>query len=292
MLLRFYARFVALLLRLMGARRLRLEDGDVSLVYFRLGREDGEPWLLVHGLGSIAATWAPVMRALRGSCLLIVPEMSALGGSRIPGDGFGVERASRILAKLLEHELGARPAVPATVAGISLGGWATVRLTLERPELVSRLLLIDAGGYRHQDWNKIQSLVTVDDLAGVDRLYQALFVRVPWALDVSRADFLKSYTSPSVRNTLRDLSERDTFGDEDLARLRVPTGLIWGEHDGIFTLETARAMAAALPQARLEVLRGCGHAVHLECPRLLVDAIQRFRRATSPQRSPALPRTA
>jgi len=37
-------------------------------------------------------------------------------------------------------------------------------------------------------------------------------------------------------------------------------------------------MAAALPRSRLYVLRDCGHAVHLECPRDLAGALQRLRR--------------
>lgn len=142
-------------------------------------------------------------------------------------------------------------------------------------------MLIDAGGYREQDWDKIQALVRVQDLAGIDRLYGALFGKVPWMLRVSRKGFLETYTSPSVTETLDDLEEADTFRDEELARLRVPTALIWGERDGLFTVEVARAMAAALPDVHLEVIPGCGHAVHIECPDLLVEAIQRFRRATS-----------
>src|SRR6185295_4890167 len=250
-----------------GARRARLRKGEVALVYYDIGRRQGEPWLLLHGLGSVAATWSPVMRRLRRSCRMLVPELSALGGSECPGGGLGVKAGVEILTELIERELGDRPF---TLAGISLGGWMAVRLALAHPERISRLVLIDAGGYRDQDWPTIQSLVTVDDLAGVDRLYRALFVRVPWLMRVSRLTFLKAYTSPAVRNVLQDLSEADTFTDADLARLRMPTALIWGERDGLFTLETARAMAAALPQARLEVLPGRGHAVHLERPRALV----------------------
>ena len=57
---------------------------------------------------------------------------------------------------------------------------------------------------------------------------------------------------------------------------------LWGEKDGLFTLATARAMAAELPNARLEVLPGVGHAIHIECPRQLAAALQRFRRAAAP----------
>lgn len=284
-LLRLYAQMTRLSLRLLGAERRRLDDGPVSpisLVYYSVGPADGEPWVLLHGLGAVAATWLPVMRALKRNCRVLVPELSSLGGTRGPRAGLGVLQGAWMVARLIEKELRGRAA---NVAGISLGGWTAVRLALRRPDLVSRLALIDAGGYRDQDWNEIETLVRVDDLEGVDRLYGALFGRVPWFLRLSRQGFLQTYTSPSVRETLEDLEEHDTYQDEDLARLRMPTALIWGEKDGLFKVEVARAMAAALPRGRLEVIPGCGHAVHIECPRRLVQAIERFRRAT-PLRTP------
>ena len=277
-MLKLFALATRMLLRLTGARRKVLEDGPVSLVYHTLGPAEGEPWVLLHGLGAVAATWAPVMRALGKGCRVIVPELSALGGTRAPRAGLGVMRGAWTIARLIEKELGGRPV---TLAGISLGGWTAVRLALRRPDLVSRLILIDAGGYREQDWEKIQELVRVRDLEGIERLYGALFGEVPWLLRVSRKGFLQTYTSPSVTETLDDLAEIDTFRDEDLSRLRVPTALIWGERDGLFTVEVARAMAAALPDVHLEVIPGCGHAVHIECPQRMIEAIQRFRRATS-----------
>ena len=276
MLFKIFAIVTALFLRLLGARRRVLRTGEVSLVYYVIGPRRGEPWVLLHGLGSIAATWAPVMRGLRRRCRMIVPELSALGGTRCPGDGLGIGAAVEILQELIDRELGGRPV---TVAGLSLGGWMAVRMALDHPERVARLALIDAGGYRDQDWETIRSLVAVRDLAGVDRLYKALFFRVPWIMRLSRATFLRAYTSRAVRGVLAGLSEADTFNDADLARLRMPTALIWAEQDGLFTVETARAMAAAIPRSRLEVIRSCGHAIHMECPRGLVSALERFRRA-------------
>lgn len=286
-LLRLYAQATRLSLRLLGAERKRLDDGPVSLVYYSVGPADGEPWVLLHGLGAVAATWLPVMRALSRGCRVLVPELSSLGGTRAPRAGLGVLHGAWMVARLIEKELGGRAA---NVAGISLGGWTAVRLALRRPDLVSRLVLIDAGGYRDQDWDRIEELVRVDDLDGIDRLYQALFGRVPWFLRLSRQGFLDTYTSPSVTETLEDLEEHDTYHDEELARLRMPTALFWGEKDGLFKVEVARAMAAALPSVHLDVIQGCGHAVHIECPRKLVEAIERFRRATAPGlQSPRIP---
>jgi pimeloyl-ACP methyl ester carboxylesterase len=278
MLLRLFSAATALYLRGLGARRRRLEEGPISLVYYEMGPRDGEPWLLLHGLGGIATTWDPVLRALRRECRLIAPELSSLGGTRAPGGGLDVEQGARMAARLVETALGGRPV---TVAGLSLGGWMAVRLALTRPELVSRLLLIDAGGYREQDWDRIKPLVAVEDLDGIERLYEALFVRVPWLMDRTRRGFLAAYRSPGVRSVLARLHEKDTYTDADLARIHQPTSVIWGERDGIFRLEPARAMAAALPNAELTILPDCGHAVHMECPDRLVAAVREFRRKSA-----------
>lgn len=275
-----------LLLLLVGAQRRRLRAGPVTVAYWVLGPAFGEPWVLLHGLGSVAATWGAVLFALRRRCRLIVPELSELGGSRVPGGGLGIRDGVDVAAALMEKEFDGRPV---TVAGLSLGGWLAVRLALRRPDLVSRLVLVDASGYRHQDWEAIEALVRVRDQAGVGRLYKAIFVHVPWYMRLSRDAFLRGYTSRSVTGVLDGLSEEDTFDDDDLRRLRMPTALIWGEKDGLFQLDCARRMLAALPNATLEVLPGCGHAVHMECPRRLAAAVLRVRKSTALRRPAKLP---
>lgn len=280
---KIFAALTALFLRLLGARRRRLETGAASLVYYEIGPRDGEPWVLLHGLGATAATWAPVLRAFRKECRMLAPELSALGGTRCPGHALGMGGMAEPLKELIDREFGGRPV---TLAGISLGGWMAARFALRHPERVSRLALIVSGGYYDQDWKNIESLVTVRDFAGVDRLYKALFVRVPWIMRASRSAFLAAYTSPAVTNVLSALAEDDALRDEDLAEIRVPTAVISAEHDGLFNAAAGRAMAAAIPGASFEVLPGCGHAAHMESPRALVEALRRFRRAAGLESSP------
>jgi pimeloyl-ACP methyl ester carboxylesterase len=285
MLLHLFSLLTRYLLTLTGARRKHLRAGSVRLVYYVLGPEDGEPWVLLHGLGSVAATWGRTLFRLRRDCRLIVPELSSFGGSQVPGGALGIRDGATVVARLIEKEFGRRPV---TVAGLSLGGWLAVQLALARPELIARLVLINTGGYRHQDWEAIEQLVRVSDMTGVERLYSAFFVKTPWIMEYSRGGFFQAYTSPAVVGALDRLSEDDTFDDADLAQLRMPTALIWGERDGIFRVEGARAMAEALPDATLEILEGCGHAIHLECPERLADAVQRVHRAVAPRRAASL----
>jgi non-heme chloroperoxidase len=302
MLLRLYLVATSLFLALLGARRRRLDREAISLVYYGMGprrarRSRGgqkgeggskggggggapETWVLLHGLGGVAATWGPTLVSLARECRVLAPELSALGGTAAPGGGLTVRQGVEMVTRLIEREAGGQPV---TLAGLSFGGWIAVRLALARPELVCRLVLVDAAGYRDQDWERIQSLIAIDDLAGVDRLYPALFRVAPWVMRRSRPGFLRSFTSPGVRTVLRETRERDTYTGNDLSRLTMPVVLIWGEHDGLFALDTARAMAAAIPQAKLRVLPGCGHAVHMECPRSLAAAIREARLDTPPE---------
>lgn len=269
-------------LRLAGGRSFRRRVGDAELLCWRFGPADGEPWVMLHGLASTALAWRPVVRNLaRTGCRLLVPELSELGGSRCPEGGLAVADGAVAVAELIEEELDGGPV---TLAGNSLGGWVAVRLALDRPELVSRLVLVDAGGYRDQDWERIAELTSVTEPEDVAPLYDALFVRVPLPLAVplGRRAFFFTYSSPAVRSVLARIRPGDAYGDPELARLAQPAALIWGEHDGLFTFATAERMAAALPRARLYRLSGCGHAVQWERPEALADAVADFRGATAP----------
>jgi pimeloyl-ACP methyl ester carboxylesterase len=261
-------------LRRLGFQRRRRRLGDWSVVFYRKGR-GGEPWVLLHGLGSNALTWSPVARYLAPDSRVLIPELSILGGTRGPYAGLGVDDGARVMADLLRRELAGEPA---TVVGLSLGGWTAMRLALAEPSLVSRLILIDAGGYRDQDWDCIRSLVTVRTVADVERLYGALFQRVPWIFKVSKRAFRDVYRSEAVTGVLERLAGEHLCGPAELARLEMPVGMIWAEHDGLFTAAVGRQMARHVRQGAFYLVRGVGHAIHFEAPRQLVEAMEDCRR--------------
>lgn len=273
-------------LSLLGFRRLRRQLGEWSLVFYRKGRGGepgiGEPWVLLHGLGSNALSWSPVARHLASGSRVLIPELSRLGGSRGPRPGLDVVEGAKVVAELLGRELAGEPA---TVVGLSLGGWMAVRLALAEPALVSRLILIDSGGFREQDWEAIRALVTIRDDADVERLYGALFRRVPWIFRLSRTTFRRVFQSPVVTGILADLQESDLFGPEEIARLQVPVGVIWAEHDGLFSAAVGRQIARAAEHGAFYLVPGVGHGLHWEAPRQLVAAMEEAERELPARRA-------
>jgi pimeloyl-ACP methyl ester carboxylesterase len=61
-----------------------------------------------------------------------------------------------------------------------------------------------------------------------------------------------------------------------LDQIRCPTLLLWGGEDRVVPLCQAEAALERLPQGRLVVLPGCGHAPQLDCPEAFRRALEQF----------------
>lgn len=266
--------------RFQGGRVERREIAGASVPVWTFGPEGAEPWLLLHGLASSSLAWRPVIQALKGECRLVAPEMSDWAGARNDGDGDGepgglsLDQRVAIAEELIRTDLGGGPA---TLAGMSLGGWAAVLAALRHPERVRRLLLVDAAGYREQDWERVERLVRVRTREDLDALVQELFARVPPGFRLAREGFFHAYRSPGVQSTLDAMEEKHAYGDEELASLDLPVGLVWGREDGLFGPEVAEATAERLPRSRLWLLDDCGHDPHWEAVEEFVESVREFR---------------
>jgi len=269
--------------RALGFRTGVVRFGNWRLRVHRGGAPGGEPWLLLHGLGATSGTWLPLVRRLRGECRFVLPELSRLGGSRGPRPALSVPEGAELVDRLLDLDFAD---APPTVCGISLGGWMAVRAAAAAPRRCGRLLLVVPGGYRHQDWERISRMVRVATYQDSEAMWRALFVSPPWWLRRARPIFYLSYRSPEVAEVLATVREEDAFDDEELARLDLPVGLIWGERDELFRLEVGERMAAVLPHGRLWSVAGAAHALQWERPGDFVDAVRAFRSAM-PLPSPA-----
>ena len=62
--------------------------------------------------------------------------------------------------------------------------------------------------------------------------------------------------------------------DGRLDEILVPVELVWGDSDGLLTLDYAQRLLDGLPRARLHTVHGCGHLPQRECPDKTAEAIE------------------
>ncbi len=173
---------------------------------------------------------------------------------------------------------------PFELVGYSMGGRLALHAALTLPEGVRRLVLIGASPGIADPAAREERRTADERLAAeIERMTIEAFAR-RWAQTAVLADqpaaVQAAVQADRLRNTPAGLAAAlRGLGTgalpslwERLGELVAPVELIVGERDAKFR-GIAQEMAGALPQARVHVVSGAGHAVHLEAPGAVADLI-------------------
>ena len=221
--------------------------------------------VLVHGFTQTLTSWGPVAERLAGQFEVVRVDLPGHGTSG--GVRAGFEEAAGLVG-----EAGGM----GVYVGYSLGGRLCLRLALERPDLVRRLVLIGASpgiadpGQREARRDADEALARRIERDGVEVFLDAwlagpLFSSL--SVDAAGREERLANTAEGLASALRRLGTgvQESLWDR-LGELRPPALLMAGERAPKFA-SIAREMAAAIgPAARVAVVAGAGHAVHLERP--------------------------
>ena len=261
----------------------RLAEGrGARLRYLVAG--DGEPLLLVHGLGGSAANWLALAPLLLPGRRLIVPDLPGHGGSDPLPAAASLTAYADSLAALLEG--------PAAVVGHSLGGAIALRLAIRRPGLVSALVLAGAAGISSGS-RRARYGLTITGLLKPGRKIAPHRARVArsaalktlvfgrWGASDPPAlppEMAEAFLSGPARHTDTVSAAKALVRDDprpDLDRVRCPVLLVWGARDNQLSVEDAFEYARRL-RAPLRVIADCGHLLIGERPEACADAIESF----------------
>jgi pimeloyl-ACP methyl ester carboxylesterase len=233
-------------------------QGDRDLHYELRG--DGEPVLLVHGLGSSGSDWDCQLPVLEPRFRVIMPDLPGCGSSGMAGTGYSIGGFAIELWSLLDSLGIKRP----NIVGFSLGGAVALEMALQRPDSVPRLVLINSlASYRIDHWRKWLEarvpamLVRLLGMPRVARLMAARVLPEPWQQPIR--DLAVSVVGAVPASTYLGMAialERWSATDR-LDRLRSRTLLIAAEHD-YTPLGEKRALALKM-HASIVVVRGSRH---------------------------------
>jgi 3-oxoadipate enol-lactonase len=121
----------------MASRRIRVDDVELHCQI----AGQGEPLLLIHGLGSCGEDWGPQIESFRHGYRVITFDLRGHGRSSKPREGYSIASFAQDTAAVLA----ALKTGPVHVAGISLGGMVAFKLALDAPQLVKSLSIVNSG---------------------------------------------------------------------------------------------------------------------------------------------------
>lgn len=243
-------------------------------------RGDGEPLLLVHGLGYTRQAWGPAADELARDYRVIRYDNRGIGDSDAPGGPYTTTAMAGDAAQVLDEAEVER----AHVIGTSLGGMIAQELALAHPGRVDRLVLActtpgGAGAFPIPQ-------PTLDLVARMPTLpvEEAMRLGVINALapdaPESLVDEIYSYRLAHPLNPAgwqaQAAAALTHAVDGRLGEIRAPTLIAHGTADNVVDVRNAQLLADAIPDARVELFAGGGHLFFWEQPDRFVATVREF----------------
>jgi len=289
-----------------GGLRYTIEDvpigNRVTISALIAGPEDGEPLLLMHGLGATKASWLTVLPQLAAHYRVMVVDLPGFGRSSKP---IGRYDAAWFCGHMC-HFLDAMGVDRCHVAGNSMGGKIAMELAMLDPERVIDVVgLCPASAFSDRPMLRLVQFLRPElgvafgfvPRSRVRKTIESLFsdtasldgVWIEAAID----DFTRIWRNPKARGAFfaaaRSIYLEDPHGETGfftrLELMDTPALFVFGEQDEIITHHFGSKIQHALPTSEVHVWTDCGHVPQIERPARTADVMLEFLRQSAGKRA-------
>jgi pimeloyl-ACP methyl ester carboxylesterase len=230
-----------------------------------------------HGLLMDASMWDAQVEALRGAYRCITWDERGHGQTGEASEEFTYDDSAGDLLGLL-NSLGI---ASATLVGMSQGGYVSQRAAAQQPGIAQALVFISTQATEEEPAKVAvyDKLIEAWESGGLtDELAETIAGLVIGSDYPESEEWIAKWRRMDPGNLhaiYGALVKREDFTPR-LSELDVPALVIWGDRDPAISQDHAQALAAGLPQGRLEVVAGAGHGVNFTNPQAVNPLLQRF----------------
>ena len=259
-----------------------LSAREIATAYVKLGTND-PPILLLHGFDSSLLEFRHLIPLLAAERETWAVDLLGSGFTeRLPSLTYNPSTIAQHLAHFWQTLI-QRPVI---LVGVSMGGATAIDFTLNNPETVSKLILINSVGYSGS-FPVGQLLPELAIELGVEFWRQRRLQSLFWGknlglLDGGIEDVLRCAALPSLmpgwERAVKDFTRSGGYHylGGRIAELDKPTLILWGERDEVLGTEAANLFQEAIAGSKLVWLPRLGHSPQWENPQLVATQILKF----------------
>lgn len=266
---------------------------DGMSVHYRVEglAQDSIPLVLLHGTGASLHTWDGWVNALKSERKIIRLDLPAYG---LTGPNPTSDYSQEFYASFINDFLTKLGVKQCIISGNSLGGSIAWNYAVKYPEKVSKMILVDAGGYPM----KSKSVPIAFQVAGwplIKNLFKYVTPRSIVQKSIENVYADKSKVTKILVDRYFELSLREgnrqafidrmsefrnkgiiNFASAKIKELKMPTLIIWGDKDLLIPLEVGEKFHADLPNDTLVFFKNLGHTPMEEDAGKTVAVVREF----------------
>jgi len=239
----------------------------------------GPAVILLHGLGGDSSNWAPNIVPLSKSYRVLVPDQIGFGHSDKPMINYRVAT----LVDFLDDFMKELKINRASLVGNSLGGWTAAAFTLQHPDKVDRLVLVDAAGYSLDKNVDPRSLNTLNPSTreGMKLVMSLVFYNKelfanPALIDQFFARKLAAGDGYTIQRFIDSVIAGEDMLDTTASGVKQPTLIVWGRQDALVPLAVGERYHKDIAGSQLLIIDKCGHVPQIEQSAQFNEGVMRF----------------
>jgi 3-oxoadipate enol-lactonase len=255
---------------------------DGTRIHYELsGRADGEPLLLLQGLGADLKGWAAQRYALGRQFRLLLVDNRGAGRSDKPDGPYDLE----VMANDAVAVLDAEGVDSAHVVGASMGGVMAQIIAVRHPDRVRSLVLSCTACHHHawrvellEDWAELAETRGMRALTGeairwlVGPRHHVRF-RLPFGL---LGPFVFNIPAPAFAAQARAITAMSDDVRDELRHVTAPTLVIVGTQDILTPMPDSEELAELIAGAELSVIPGAAHGLMIEAANAFNERVLEF----------------
>jgi len=243
----------------------KVKVNDLEMFYIESGQ--GEPLVLIHGLGGDHREWAMQIPVFAQKFRVIALDLRGHGETDKIGEKYSLPTFAKDVIGLLDKlEID-----KAYFCGVSMGGIVTLQIALNYPERVKGLILVNTTARLTEQAAKVVlRWVELFQTKGFDAYFDQVIK------DAFHPSFIEA--NPELIKQIKEMSRNRDFQTvikaafglqsfnfvDQLEKINAPTLIIHGEDDKVIPVEEAKLLHQKIPNSELIIFPRCGHATIIE----------------------------